>query len=176
MNVRELRWGDYEGWVALYYSRYDELAANPGLGVFTMEQRPTLGEESAHFGNVWKRILAGDMLASVAEDDRSLVGLCTVVRAGHLEDHHVGSLGIAILPSHRNRGIGTQLMQHVLSECEGKFSVLTLNVIAGNEPALRLYRRFGFTQRGRVPGTFRRAGVVFDEIIMSREIGPPNPP
>lgn len=173
MNVRDLQWDDFEGVVALYYTRYDEVATNPQLGVFTMESRPSLGEEATFFGTVWKKILSGDMVASVAEDDGVVVGICTVSRQGHREDRHVASLGIAISPGHRGRGIGTALMQHALSKCEDRFEIVTLAVIAGNEPAIRLYRRLGFVERGRVPRTFRRDGVDHDEILMSKELGRP---
>ena len=176
MNVRDLRWEDFGGWVALYYSRYDEVASNPQLGVFTLDSRPSLGEESTLFGSVWKQILAGDMVASVAEDDGAVVGLCTIVRKGHREDRHVASLGIAIRPDRRGQGIGTALMGHALAKCEGRFEIVTLAVIAGNEPALRLYRRLGFVERGRLPRTFRRGGVDHDEILMSKELGLPKAP
>jgi putative acetyltransferase len=173
VNVRDLRWNDFDGWVALYYSRYDELATNPQLGVFTMESRPNLGEESTLFGSVWKQILSGDMVASVAEDEGVVVGLCTVVRKGHREDRHVATLGIAVRPGRRGQGIGTALMRHALAKCDGRFEIVTLAVIAGNEAALRLYRRLGFVERGRLPRTFRRNGVDYDEIIMAKELGRP---
>jgi putative acetyltransferase len=138
-----------------------------------MESRPSLGEESTLFGSVWKKILSGDMVASVAEDDGVVVGLCTVARQGHREDHHVATLVIAVRPGRRGQGIGTALMRHALSNCEGRFEIVTLAVIAGNEPALRLYGRLGFVERGRLPRTFRRDGVEYDEILMSKGLDRP---
>lgn len=170
VRVRDLAWNDFDGWVGLYYTRYDEVAANTDLGVFTMEHRPSLGEEAALFGSVWKQVLSGDMVASIAEDGGIVIGLCTAVRGGHREDHHVASLGIAVRPESRGAGVGTALLRHVLAKCEGRFTVVTLSVIAGNEPALRLYRRFGFVERGRVPRSFRRDGVEHDELLMSKEL------
>jgi SAM-dependent methyltransferase/GNAT superfamily N-acetyltransferase len=56
----------------------------------------------------------------------------------------VPELSIALLPDYRNRGIGTALLTCLLSTVEQRYPALTLSVSADN-PALRLYQRFGFT-------------------------------
>ncbi|MEO1210495.1 MAG: N-acetyltransferase [Cyanobacteria bacterium J06638_20] len=60
---------------------------------------------------------------------------------GYVDDT-IPELSIAILPTYRGQGIGTQLLTHlVASEC-GR-SPISLSVSADN-PAMRLYERFGF--------------------------------
>jgi ribosomal protein S18 acetylase RimI-like enzyme len=174
VRVRPLEWTDFGGWVALYYTRYDEVRTNPALGVFTMAEKPSMGDEAALFGTVWRSILAGDHVSTVAEEGGSLVGLCSISRMGfHVEDRHVATLGIAVHPSWRGKGVGTKLFDHALKACEGKFETVLLHVIDVNEPAQRLYRKFGFEECGRYPRTFRRGGVYYDEICMVKHVGGP---
>jgi GNAT superfamily N-acetyltransferase len=52
---------------------------------------------------------------------------------------------IALLAALRNRGIGTQLIQESIAECERNGSALRLQVLRGN-PAHRLYLRIGFRE------------------------------
>ncbi len=152
MSIRDLRRGEFEGGAALYFSRFEELATNPALGLTTLPIRPSLGEEAARFGTVRKRIPDGDPVASVAESGASVVGLCTADREGRGESHPAGDLGIALRPEHRGREVGSALVGRVLAKGEGRFDILRSSVLSGNEPARRLDRRFGFVERGRVPG------------------------
>ena len=50
---------------------------------------------------------------------------------------------IALLPAHRGRGIGTQLLRQVLLAAAGQGKSLQLSVLRGN-PAQHLYERLGF--------------------------------
>jgi ribosomal protein S18 acetylase RimI-like enzyme len=66
---------------------------------------------------------------------------------GHLEDG-VPSFAISVLPEWRNQGIGTALMQRMLSHLAGTgYAKASLSVQKRN-PAARLYRRLGFQTVG----------------------------
>jgi ribosomal protein S18 acetylase RimI-like enzyme len=52
-------------------------------------------------------------------------------------------IDISLLPEHRNRGIGSALLQALIAEAAEAGASLSLNVAMSN-PALRLYRRLGF--------------------------------
>jgi len=54
---------------------------------------------------------------------------------------------IALLPEHRNQGIGTALIQKLLAEAEAAAQPLRLSVIKGQR-AFRLYQRLGFAKTG----------------------------
>lgn len=62
-------------------------------------------------------------------------------------------LAIAVLPEHLGKGVGTQLLTHILDAAREHFSSVVLSVRATN-PARRLYERMGFvvfgTTRNRV--------------------------
>lgn len=57
-------------------------------------------------------------------------------------DEDTPELSIAVLPEYRGQGVGTQLLSHLFASVCGHSSV-SLSVSADN-PALRLYERFGF--------------------------------
>jgi len=173
VRFRTLEWADFDGWAALYSSRYDELATNPQLGVHFMDRKPTLGDEAEFFGQVWKRVKAGQQTVTVAEEAGRIVGICTIYRGAHLEDRHVGTLAVAVLPEWRGRGVGSGLLEHALRAAEGMFETVVLDVIAVNERALRLYRKFGFGECGRTSRTFQRNGVYYDTVRMSKSMSPP---
>ena len=59
-------------------------------------------------------------------------------------DETVPELAIAVLPEHRDQGIGTQLLQQLLSAAQPIFPAVSLSVRADN-PAWALYQRLGFT-------------------------------
>jgi len=57
---------------------------------------------------------------------------------------------VAVLPSWRGLGIAGRLMERLLSEAYGSgIDTFTLEVRAGNVPAIRLYESFGFQAEGR---------------------------
>lgn len=77
---------------------------------------------------------------------------------------------VAVLPASRGRGISSLLLQKAIDCCEGEgIHNLTLEVRAGNTPAICLYRKFGFVAEGRRPGFYR--DPVEDALIMWRREG-----
>jgi RimJ/RimL family protein N-acetyltransferase len=51
---------------------------------------------------------------------------------------------LALVPRYRNRGIGTAILAALIDEAQAVQLTVRLAVAAGNEGALRLYRRLGF--------------------------------
>lgn len=88
--------------------------------------------------------------ALVAEAGGQIVGTVWVRDMpdyGHIADG-VPSFAISLLPGWRGRGIGTALMQRMLSHLEGAgYEKASLSVQKQN-PATRLYRRLGFETVG----------------------------
>lgn len=58
-------------------------------------------------------------------------------------DDATPELGVALLPEHRGRGLGTMLLKHLLAQARGRYPRVSLSV-SPNNPALRLYQRLGF--------------------------------
>jgi ribosomal protein S18 acetylase RimI-like enzyme len=57
----------------------------------------------------------------------------------------IPELAIATRPGHEGNGIGSLMLGAVISRAAGSYPAITLNVRLGN-PAIGLYRRFGFTE------------------------------
>lgn len=76
-------------------------------------------------GAAWLRLLRGD--------ERGY---------GYVDDE-TPELGMAVLPGHRGRGVGSDLLGHLLRSAAGLYRSVSLSVSADN-PAVRLYERAGF--------------------------------
>jgi mycothiol synthase len=73
-----------------------------------------------------------------------------VIHSDGLERDTVELAYFGIVPAHRGRGIGSELLAQLLWAFHlAETRVLTLCVDARNDPALRLYRRFGFIETER---------------------------
>ncbi len=117
--------------------------------------------DCARYVEGWGRL--GDV-GVIAEIDGKPVGaawlrLWTDCDRGYgYVDDETPELAIAVSPERRGQGIGTALLKQLLKVARPQFSGICLSTRADN-PALRLYERFGFV---RVVGTevTNRAGSV----------------
>ncbi len=76
--------------------------------------------------------------------------------------HQIQLVDIALLPEYRNGGIGTALVRDLVEEADRSGLPIELHV-EGNNPAMRLYERFGFQKQ-------EEQGVYW------RMLRPPAPP
>ena len=89
---------------------------------------------------------------------------------------HSGSLGMMVHPVAQGQGVGSKLMAAVLDLTDNwlNLSRVDLEVYSHNQPAIQLYKKFGF----EVEGTKRKMvfgnGRFFDGYVMARLHG--NPP
>jgi putative acetyltransferase len=111
----------------------------------------------------------GPREASVlAIDGREVVGSIGLTREHHPATAHVATLGMAVSPAHRRRGIGAALLAAGFGWARDQgVAKLVLSVYPDNVPAIALYRRFGFLEEGRLLGHSRIAGGPRDEILMA---------
>lgn len=83
---------------------------------------------------------------TVASEDGAVCGylaLSTVLDEGNIDN-------VAVAPEWRRRGIGGALIGDAVRRGrEQGLSFLTLEVRAGNDPAIRLYEKHGFREVGR---------------------------
>jgi ribosomal protein S18 acetylase RimI-like enzyme len=69
----------------------------------------------------------------------------------------------------RGRGVGSALMSEALRWAHAnRVEKLTLSVYPHNTRAIALYRKFGFTDEGRLSGQSKKSYGYEDEVIMSR--------
>ena len=94
--------------------------------------------------------IAGGSVLFVALVDGAVVGWCDVARLAWITQRHSGTLGMGLVAGHRGRGIGRALLAATLARAdEVGITRVELRVRIDNEPAIGLYRAFGFVTEGR---------------------------
>jgi|SRR5581483_5006026 len=102
--------------------------------------------------------LADDIGVIAIEDSHKPIGaawvrLLTGENKGYrYVDNLTPELTIAVLPEYRRCGIGTRLLLQLLAIVESHYGAISLSVAAEN-PAVRLYQRFGFQVVGSSGGS-----------------------
>jgi L-phenylalanine/L-methionine N-acetyltransferase len=84
--------------------------------------------------------------------------------------HHVGAIGMMVRDDWQGKGIGAQLMQAVVDLADKWLNLarLELEVYPDNEPAIKLYKKFGFQVEGTQIGSAFRDGQYVDTLMMAR--------
>ena len=62
----------------------------------------------------------------------------------------IPELGIGVVAAHRGKGVGSRVLRELLDRCRTRFSGVCLSVRRDN-PAIRLYERFGFRSLSGAP-------------------------
>ena len=141
----------------------------------------TVAEERIHIGTEppvdredrlekWRALLndpKGTMFVAVAGD--KIVGNASIKWVG------ASDIGMALLPEWRGKGLGSTLLEALISwaEAEGSHKA-ELRVWPHNEAAIALYERFGFEREGYLKRHYRRSsGELWDCIIMGLQLPRP---
>jgi ribosomal-protein-alanine N-acetyltransferase len=128
--------------------------------------------ERASFTNPWTREMyihelnnEGISYVYAAKDDSDrIVGFCSFWRV--FDELHINNLAVA--PDNRRSGVATALLGHVLEEGVRLGAArATLEVRRSNEPARRLYERFGFAVAGVRRGYYTQP--VEDALVLWRQ-------
>jgi putative acetyltransferase len=104
-------------------------------------------------------------------DDR-LVGVASMIRYKGRRDH-VGDIGVSVHDDFQGRGIGSALLGALVDTADKWLNLrrLELAVYVDNEPAIRLYKRFGFVIEGTRRAVAFRDGAFVDDYVMARVRG-----
>jgi len=83
---------------------------------------------------------------------------------------HVGDVGMMVHDDFNGRGIGSAMMAALVDMSDNWLNLkrLELAVYVDNEPAIRLYRKFGFETEGTRRADTFRAGEYVDSLFMAR--------
>ena len=124
-------------------------------------QTEKLSEETA------REFFAAQSYCGVCEDGGELVGLYILHPNNVGRCGHIANASYAVRTDMRGRRIGEQLVSDCIKMCgELGFGILQFNaVVSTNAPALRLYKKLGFTQLGTIPHGFRRDDGTYADII-----------
>ncbi len=83
---------------------------------------------------------------------------------------HTAALGMSVRDAWQGRGVGTALLAAVLDVADRWWQVrrVHLEVFSDNEPAIALYRKFGFEVEGTLRQDAFRDGTYVDSLVMAR--------
>jgi putative acetyltransferase len=109
-----------------------------------------------------------DAAVFVAENERGIVGRLSVARDPHPASRHVADLGLMVAADARRQGVGWALLEQAVDWARaGGVTKLELHVFPHNEPAIRLYEKFGFVKEGYRHDQYRRGRDFVDAILMA---------
>ncbi len=102
--------------------------------------------------------------------DQEVVGQLGLHFPNSPRRRHVGQLGMAVRDDWQGKGIGTALMQAAIDLADRWLNLrrLELEVYTDNEPAVRLYKKFGFVVEGTLVEFAFRDGQYVDAYMMAR--------
>ena len=116
------------------------------------------------------RILAGRKndprsLMLLAETEGQIIASADVCSHGaRSRIRHRGELGISVRKDYWGQGIGSALMERLISFAEQSgFEQIELTVAAKNQRAQRLYRKYGFTVYGTRPHGLKYPDGSYDD-------------
>jgi len=117
-----------------------------------------------------RAFFAGQSYTGVAVDAGSgaVVGLYILHPNNVGRCGHICNASYAVRRDSRGRGVGEALVRDCLAQGRRLgFRILQFNaVVAGNRPALALYRKMGFTRLGVVPKGFRKKDGAYEDIVL----------
>jgi RimJ/RimL family protein N-acetyltransferase len=165
-QVRPAQPGDAAALVGLA----ETVGSEPEGWLISESRWRSVGDERRYLRAVRRH---ADAAVFVAETAEGIVGRLSVARDPHPASRHVADLGLMVAATVRRRGIGWALLEQAAQWArEAGVLKLELHVFPYNEPAIRLYERFGFVREGLRHGHYRRGGEYVDAILMAYEVEP----
>jgi ribosomal protein S18 acetylase RimI-like enzyme len=100
--------------------------------------------------------------------DHEVVGWCDALPKPLPIHHHVGVLGMGLLPAYRGQGIGRRLLERTLETARATgLTRVELTVREDNPSAIALYEKLGFAAEGLQRNAFKVDGCYFNLIMMA---------
>jgi ribosomal protein S18 acetylase RimI-like enzyme len=112
-----------------------------------------------------------DRARYLAVDDGAVVGLTSVI-PGAGWSSHVGEIRLVVDPDRRRGGVGKALARRALvAAIERDLRKLVVEVVADQEPAIRLFTELGFTPEAVLADHVRdRNGELHDLMVLAHDV------
>jgi ribosomal-protein-alanine N-acetyltransferase len=102
------------------------------------------------------------------EDENQLIGYAGIGLRGHAEDPEFEILTIGTDPAHQRRGVARMMMDNICHIADLKRAPIFLEVRVGNDPAIEMYKAYGFVHLGIRRNYYQPSGA--DAHTMKRDI------
>ena len=98
--------------------------------------------------------------------DDIFIGNCSMASYPYNRQKHRADLGIALLSKYTDLGIGTILMDRLVSTAiNNGIEKLELDVFSKNEKAIHLYNKYSFKEYNRIPNYSKYKDNSYDDLI-----------
>lgn len=102
-----------------------------------------------------------------------IVGVAGFRRETGAKERHKGVVwGVCVQRAARGQGVAASLIAGIIEVARPIVEQLTLSVVQGNDAAIALYRRHGFTVYGVEPRARKNAGGYVDKVLMVCDLKP----
>ena len=164
ITIRRAEPGDAQALVELA----GDVGGEEGAWLLTTAEWRSITDERRYLRAVRRH---PDAAVYLAEDGDAVVGRLSLARDVHPASAHVADLGLMVAATHRRRGVGRALLEQAVEWAESAgVRKLELHVFPWNEPAIALYRSFGFEREGLRKGHYLRDGEPVDAILMAFQL------
>jgi RimJ/RimL family protein N-acetyltransferase len=111
----------------------------------------------------------------VAEVESRVIGTAEVRIESAVRDRskHLASFGILVLADYRGLGMGDALIEISIDHAKNflpAIEKIILTVFSGNEVAQNLYKKYGFSEYGRLENGLKKGGKYYDQIYMEKTL------
>jgi RimJ/RimL family protein N-acetyltransferase len=108
----------------------------------------------------------------LASSDGKIIGHIDIRSYNQLNTEHRVLLGMGVDSQFRNRKVGQQLLDFVITFCKNSPEIawLDLHVMANNLKAIELYKKLDFILVGKMDDMFRFDGKRYDYLHMSLKV------
>jgi len=166
--------------VIRYPNKYDAKPMQDYINVLSLEktfiryqgEQQSFEEEQKYLDGLLTKISKNNAVVLLAFSGNKLIANSQIDMKDKTEKH-IGVFGISVAKENRGKGIGKILMENVLKEAEKNISelkIIILSVYANNSLAQNMYKKFGFSEYGRLPKGICRKGDYEDEILLYKEV------
>lgn len=122
---------------------------------------------------LWRKRLSQDserQVTLVALHQDEVVGSASLEQYPRVRRSHCGAIGMGVAVAWQGRGLGTRLLAELLDIADNWMNLrrVELTVYTDNQPAIALYRKFGFEVEGELRDYAFREGALADVLSMAR--------
>lgn len=132
----------------------------------------SVGSETKYLVSQLKRINKRQTVQLFVINNNKIIGIAAVDMEDKTESHE-GVFGLSVSKEFRGEGIGLLLMKLTIEESVKnmpQLKIITLGVFSNNALAMEMYKKFGFTEYGRLPKGSLHGGQYVDHAYMYKNV------